>query len=107
EAHAATPDPESAPPPSRSARAVPDGFASLLGDDAAELIEADPVEESRAFQRLQGWAPQKTVRTPVDPANAPWEAEDGEAPPPWSRSTDDGEAPPPPWGTELGQEGDA
>jgi signal peptidase I len=91
----------------------PGAFAALLGDDAEELVsEVDPMVETRAFQRLQGWAPQRPSRTPTDPVNAPWEAQDDDdaefhdptAPLPWRGHSGD-LVPPPPWTTERDEAG--
>ncbi len=102
EKHAASAEPE----PERAAPKEPETpLTTLFGEDAADIVGEDP-EESRAFQRLQGWAPQKTARPRVDPANAPWEVDDETAEhdptapiPAWGRSSD-GVAPPPPWAVD-------
>jgi signal peptidase I len=111
EQHAATPDEDDG-----EAAAEPEAhdavLRALLGEEAEELVsEADPVDEDRPFQRMQGWAPQRVARA-ADPANAPWEpdggaAEDPAAPvllPRWRQEPDD-ILPPPPWSSD-GAEGE-
>jgi signal peptidase I len=111
EQHAATPDDEPELEPEH-AGVGDEVFTSLLGDDAEELVsEQDPMDEARPFLRMQGWAPQRTIK-PADPANAPWEP-DGEEEhdpsvpallPRWVQGPDD-ILPPPPWVSDRQDDG--
>lgn len=82
-------------------------FGSLLGDDAEELVsEPGPLDELRPFQRLQGWAPQRSAQKPAEPGEL-WQpgsdttafdaenAHDPTVPLPWRNNGD--VLPPPPW----------